>query len=48
MGADGVLHSLTKHPGDHSDAVTGVLIVNEQKLAERTGPLPKLRRRHPR
>ncbi len=34
MGADGVLHSLTKYLGGHSNAVAGALIVNDQKLAD--------------
>ncbi|MCP5020547.1 MAG: cystathionine gamma-synthase [bacterium] len=34
MGADVVLHSLTKYLGGHSDAVAGALIVNDQKLAD--------------
>ncbi|MDF1838809.1 MAG: cystathionine gamma-synthase [Planctomycetota bacterium] len=34
LGADVVLHSLTKYLGGHSDAVAGALIVNDQKLAD--------------
>ena len=34
LGADVVLHSLTKYLGGHSDAVAGALIVNDQELAD--------------
>jgi cystathionine gamma-lyase len=35
MGADMVMHSLTKYMGGHSDAVMGALIVNDDELHER-------------
>ncbi|MEM6358486.1 MAG: cystathionine gamma-synthase [Bacteroidota bacterium] len=34
MGADLVMHSVTKYLGGHSDVVMGALIVNDDKLAE--------------
>jgi cystathionine beta-lyase len=35
LGADIVMHSATKYLGGHSDVVTGSLVVNDQKLAEK-------------
>ena len=35
LGADMVMHSLTKYMGGHSDAVMGALIVNDDELHER-------------
>ena len=35
MGADIVLHSVTKYLGGHSDVVMGALLLNDGKLAER-------------
>jgi cystathionine gamma-lyase len=35
LGADIVLHSLTKYMGGHSDTVMGGLIVNDEELAQR-------------
>ena len=35
MGADIVMHSVTKYLGGHSDVVMGALMVNDQALAER-------------
>ncbi|NBV13852.1 MAG: cystathionine gamma-synthase [Sphingobacteriia bacterium] len=35
IGADIVLHSLTKYMGGHSDVVMGALVVKDQPLAER-------------
>ncbi len=35
LGADIVLHSLTKYMGGHSDAVMGALVVNDEALADR-------------
>ena len=34
MGADIVMHSMTKYLGGHSDVVMGGLVVNDEKLAE--------------
>lgn len=34
LGADVVMHSVTKYLGGHSDVVMGALIVNDEKLAE--------------
>jgi cystathionine beta-lyase len=34
LGADIVMHSLTKYMGGHSDVVMGALVCNDQKLAE--------------
>ncbi|MET3700016.1 cystathionine gamma-lyase/homocysteine desulfhydrase [Bacillus oleivorans] len=34
LGADIVLHSATKYLGGHSDVVAGLVVVNNQKLAE--------------
>ena len=34
LGADLVMHSLTKYMGGHSDVVMGALVVNDDKLAE--------------
>lgn len=34
LGADIVLHSATKYLGGHSDVVAGVVVVNNEKLAE--------------
>ncbi|HWO74738.1 MAG TPA: bifunctional cystathionine gamma-lyase/homocysteine desulfhydrase [Bacillus sp. (in: firmicutes)] len=34
LGADIVLHSATKYLGGHSDVVAGLVVVNDQKLAE--------------
>jgi cystathionine beta-lyase/cystathionine gamma-synthase len=34
LGADVILHSLTKYLGGHSDAVAGALVVNDKALAE--------------
>ncbi len=34
LGADVVVHSLTKYMGGHSDVVGGALIVNDQELGE--------------
>src|SRR5690606_11080353 len=46
-GADLVMHSATKYIGGHSDLVMGVVIVNDEELAERlafiqnaVGPVP--------
>ena len=35
LGADIVMHSATKYLGGHSDVVMGVLVVKEEKLAEK-------------
>ncbi len=35
LGADVVVHSLTKYLGGHSDVVGGALIVNDEELAEK-------------
>ena len=35
LGADIVLHSMTKYIGGHSDVVAGCVILNDEKLAER-------------
>lgn len=35
LGADIVLHSMTKYIGGHSDSVGGAIILNDQKIAER-------------
>jgi cystathionine gamma-lyase len=35
LGADIVMHSVTKYLGGHSDVVMGALVVNDAKLAER-------------
>ena len=35
LGADIVIHSATKYLGGHSDLVAGLVVVNDQKLAER-------------
>ncbi|OAA83976.1 bifunctional cystathionine gamma-lyase/homocysteine desulfhydrase [Clostridium ljungdahlii] len=35
LGADIVLHSATKYLGGHSDLVAGLVVVNDEKLAER-------------
>ncbi|SMO84295.1 cystathionine gamma-synthase [Solitalea koreensis] len=35
LGADIVMHSLTKYMAGHSDVVMGALVVNDDKLAER-------------
>jgi cystathionine beta-lyase len=35
MGADIVLHSVTKYLGGHSDVVMGALLLNDEELAER-------------
>ena len=35
MGADIVMHSLTKYMGGHSDVVMGAAICKDDKLAER-------------
>ena len=35
LGADIVMHSLTKYMGGHSDVVMGALIVNDDELAQR-------------
>jgi len=35
LGADIVLHSLTKYMGGHSDSVAGALVCNRKELAER-------------
>lgn len=34
MGADIIMHSVTKYLGGHSDVVMGALVVNDDKLAE--------------
>jgi cystathionine beta-lyase len=34
LGADLVMHSVTKYLGGHSDVVMGALVVNEEKLAK--------------
>ena len=34
LGADIVMHSMTKYMGGHSDVVMGALVVNDDKLAE--------------
>ncbi|PYZ92768.1 cystathionine gamma-synthase [Salipaludibacillus keqinensis] len=34
LGADIVIHSATKYLGGHSDVVAGLVVVNDQKLAE--------------
>jgi cystathionine beta-lyase/cystathionine gamma-synthase len=34
LGADIVMHSVTKYLGGHSDVVMGALVVNDQKLAD--------------
>jgi len=34
MGADMVMHSVTKYLGGHSDVVMGAIVVNDDKLAE--------------
>jgi len=34
LGADIVLHSATKYLGGHSDVVSGLVVVNDEKLAE--------------
>lgn len=35
LGADAVLHSTTKYLGGHSDVVGGIVVTNQQDLAER-------------
>lgn len=35
LGADMVMHSVTKYLGGHSDVVMGAIIVNEEQLAEK-------------
>lgn len=35
LGADIVIHSATKYLGGHSDVVAGLVVVNDEKLAER-------------
>ena len=35
LGADIVVHSLTKYMGGHSDVVMGALVVNDEELAQR-------------
>ncbi|HYG39457.1 MAG TPA: cystathionine gamma-synthase [Cytophagales bacterium] len=35
LGADIVVHSVTKYLGGHSDVVMGAIIINDQKLAEK-------------
>jgi cystathionine gamma-lyase len=35
LGADLVMHSVTKYLGGHSDVIMGALVVNDEKLAER-------------
>lgn len=37
LGADIVIHSMTKYIGGHSDAVGGCVIVNDKTLAEKIG-----------
>lgn len=37
LGADIVIHSMTKYIGGHSDAVGGCVIVNDKNLAEKIG-----------
>ena len=37
LGADIVLHSATKYLGGHSDLIAGLVVVKEEKLAERLG-----------
>ncbi len=37
LGADIVIHSMTKYIGGHSDAVGGCVIVNDEVLAEKIG-----------
>lgn len=37
LGADIVIHSGTKYLGGHSDVVSGLVVVNDDKLAERIG-----------
>lgn len=37
LGADIVLHSLTKYIGGHSDVVGGAVVVNDQNLAKQIG-----------
>ncbi|ARJ51012.1 bifunctional cystathionine gamma-lyase/homocysteine desulfhydrase [Staphylococcus lutrae] len=37
LGADIVLHSATKYLGGHSDVVAGLVVVKDEKLAERVG-----------
>ena len=35
LGADIVIHSGTKYLGGHSDTVSGMVVVNDKKLADR-------------
>jgi len=35
LGADIVLHSMTKYIGGHSDVIAGCVVVNDKKIAER-------------
>lgn len=35
LGADLVIHSMTKYIGGHSDAVGGAIVINNQEIAER-------------
>lgn len=37
LGADIVVHSATKYLGGHSDVVAGLVVVQDEKLAERVG-----------
>ena len=37
LGADVVVHSMTKYMGGHSDVVGGALVLNDDALAERVG-----------
>lgn len=37
LGADIVLHSATKYLGGHSDLIAGLVVVKEERLAERLG-----------
>ena len=48
LGADIVMHSVTKYLGGHSDVVMGALITNDDKLHEQTVFHSKLMWRQPR
>lgn len=41
LGADAVLHSVTKYIGGHSDVLMGAVVVNSEPLAERVAFLQK-------
>ena len=42
LGADVVLHSMTKYLGGHSDVIAGCLIGNDPALCERYADLPSI------